>query len=505
MFLKRILSFQSGVNVQKRFLTELLYDISRKNLYCGSFSSCEDVTKYIEFLSVGNCNEADKISDSTLLFNEHVHKMYPYQIVRILNSYATLKFSNENILKAVLTRNEEMCENASPRRALELITLYRNLNLSHEQILSPLTKSLVRHMHNYSYELYALGLNSSYLNITDPIFVESLRTQISLTATELSPLNSIKNLESFSRFREESNELFDSVWNYVKDKKLSVKSVLFLLASAARIRPEKVKLLSDLLSSELEKTDLNSGEISTVLTVKNAKGIVHFKCLEAIINSIEIKLNDPDYIDIYYHIFMLSQLSLEGDLFSLEISKFWNLILGKIRQNTRGFLSPTKAIQLLYTSALRRNIHNEVIEYIKPVYQKLNLRDQELLYDSLVSLYGNSETKEKVDKAVKRILDEKMATILPLMCGNMRNVKLGTMGGKSVIYKVSEDKKLVPQKLVNEFHVLNVVNKEVKVVKSPATLMELEVVEKIHNNPESYGNKVEILIPNEKLKTKLKS
>lgn len=139
------------------------------------------------------------------------------------------------------------------------------------------------------------------------------------------------------------------------------------------------------------------------------------------------------------------------------------------------------------------------------MYQKLNLRDQELLYDSLVSLYGNSETKEKVDKAVKRILDEKMATILPLMCGNMRNVKLGTMGGKSVIYKVSEDKKLVPQKLVNEFHVLNVVNKEVKVVKSPATLMELEVVEKIHNNPESYGNKVEILIPNEKLKTKLKS
>ncbi|XP_953840.1 LOW QUALITY PROTEIN: uncharacterized protein TA06485 [Theileria annulata] len=525
----RIFSIGSIINYQRRFLTELPYNIDNKNLYCNSFASCEDVTKYIEFLSIGESNEVDKISDSTHLFNERAHKMYPYQIIRVLNSYARLKFSNENILKSVLTRCEEMCDQASPKRALELITLYRNVNLSHEQVLSPLTKSLINHMNNYSYELYTLGLNASYLNITDQIFIESLKTQILLTSKELNPLNSIKNLESFSRFRVESDELFDSVWNFVKDKVLFFSSWRQLQEYINKNLNYSRRLLEfhiDLLSSELEKSNMNSEEISTILTIKSSKGyfihiifklrIVHHQCVEAIINSIEMKVNDPNYIkdDIYYHIFKLSQILSFDETDSLfkssHICEFWKLILDKIFTNITGFLSPTKAIQLLYTiSILKRNNvidknYDEILKYIKPIWQKLNLRDQELLYDSLVSMYWSNESKGEEDIFVKRIIEEKMPTILPLMYGNMKNVKLGIKGGKNVIYKADMDKKLVPQKCVNEFYVLNVVNEGVKVVKSPETLMELEVMEKIHNDVESYTNRVEIKIPNEKLKMSLK-
>ncbi|BAM39427.1 conserved hypothetical protein [Theileria orientalis strain Shintoku] len=490
------MAYHSYRKVCRRYINIL--SSTEESININTQCNAEHVTRYIETLALVGENRTEIIEDSTNKLKDFINKLYPLQIVRVLNAYSHLNFSNENILKTVLIRNEEMCDKSSPKRALELLTLYKSLNISHELILNDLSKCLIKHMNNYSYELYNLGMNASYLNMINPVFIESYKTQTHLKLDELNQLNKIKNVASFSRFRTECAELLDIIWKN-KDN-LDIKKSILMLSTFSRLNDERYKLISyrDSLTDSVKNMELSTEDISTILTLMRANSVAHVETINTIVNWIEMKLKDENYIKTHltYHLFMLAQLVPE----KIE-KRLWSVLLSKVISNTEGFMNPKRMVQFVTTVAILKSgrliehINNEIATHIKSSYQKLNLKEQNQLYDCVFLLYGNSE-----DEVLQRIVRENRPNKLPLMYGNMKNVQLGMKGGKSVLYKTDKNGKLVAHKFVAENQALNIVNREVEMVLSPTTLLDLKVTKKLHKELEEYENEVEIIVLNERLK-----
>ncbi|UKJ88302.2 hypothetical protein MACJ_000746 [Theileria orientalis] len=220
--------------------------------------------------------------------------------------------------------------------------------------------------------------------------------------------------------------------------------------------------------------------------------------INTIVNWIEMKLKDENYIktQLIYHLFMLAQLVPER----IE-KRLWDVLLTNVLSNIEGFMNPKKMLQLVTTIAILKSgrliecTNNEIASHIKSSYQKLNLKEQNQLYDSVFILYGNSD-----EEVFQRIVMKTRPNKLPLMYGNMKNVQLGMNGGKSLLYKTDNSGKLVAQKCLAENQVLNIVNGGVKTVLSPTALLDLKVTKKLHKELEEYENEVEIIVLNERLK-----
>ncbi|UVC49537.1 hypothetical protein MACK_003375 [Theileria orientalis] len=351
-------------------------------------------------------------------------------------------------------------------------------------------------MNNYSYELYNLGMNASYLNISNSLFIESYKKQTELKMDEMNQLNGIKNVASFSRFRVECAELLDIIWKN-KDN-LDIKKSILLLSTFSRLNDERYKIISDALTDAVKHKELTTEDVSTILTVLKANSVAHMETINTIINWIEIKLKDENYIktELIYHLFMLAQLVPE----KIE-KRLWNVLLTKVLSNIEGFMNPKKMFQLVKTIAILKSenliesTYNEITTQIKSSYQKLNLKEQNQLYDSVFILCENGG-----EEVFQRILRESRPNKLPLMYGNMKNIQLGMNGWKSILYKTDKSGKLVAQKCLAENQVLNIVNGEVETALSPTALLDLKVTKKLHNELEEYENEVEIIVLNERLK-----
>lgn len=275
--------------------------------------TAENVTRRMENLALEGSYNLPTVHDECVRFREASADMTPLQIVRGMNAFTNIGFCNMELLITFGERIGDLCEHASPKRITHLLTLLKRMNITHPSVVDPLMAAVKRHLHNYVDELPYVILNTAHAGYDDEELVELFRTQVMLKFDDLGH-GTIRCAEALSRFRNKTCDVSErlKVEFMPKIKELTLKQQLYLLAAFSRYnQTTECNKLIQAISSNLSSTSLSQEAISKFLTLQKSIGVVVPKLLDVVMNEMEVRMNDSEYVNsaFPYHFYTLCKLS----------------------------------------------------------------------------------------------------------------------------------------------------------------------------------------------------
>ncbi|EKX74078.1 hypothetical protein BEWA_041160 [Theileria equi strain WA] len=466
--------------------------------HCRNLNDPENLTRYVEELALDKCNDLRLIREASLLLNDNSNKLYPLQVVRCLNAFSVLGYSDEAVLSSVIARAQELTEEASPKRLYELLTLYCSLNLSHFTILNPLIEKLKEKMNNYSLELCDICRNVSSLNITDKVLIESLSTQIELKIDDIGRRYE-KTMEGFSRLRTFSSDKLVNAYKDASIEGLSLRQKLYLLGISARLGDGRHSDIVDSIMKTFEDNKPYYSTVSLILILQRSIGVTSSRLLKLALDTMELDMNNEMCLSkqFSYWILMSAIIAQNGSERKTIIA-----VLRHILRTKDLLLSHTQMIHLLYSTALLSldeevgDVYEGLLSQVKASCRKLNIKQQGALYDSLHILSKYDQNKDPI---LEKILEDKIPSSLPIMYDETSKFKIGHIGGRSFLYQAVDNEIKSRVACINESDVLTVVDNTVQTVRSPTLRLDLQVSERLHESAEIIYKDVKVVIPNKKL------
>ncbi|GIX63106.1 pantothenate kinase 4-like protein [Babesia caballi] len=359
------------------------------------------------------------------------------------------------------------------------------------QVVDPLMDAVKRHLHHYVAELPDVILNSNHLGLTDPAQVELFRTQ-SLLHFDVLGARSIRCAEALSRYRNDTCAILDRVVDtYVpKLEELTLKQRIYLLAGLCRHNDEASRSkVTDSVLASLAATPPTPDDISKLLALQRTTGVAVPEVLDALMNAMELLLNDPRYVasTFPYHAYTASLLGRAGHPTLVALME---------RALQKGTTPSTAAAasQLLYTISLMARFLREkgvqvvedkvlkdLIAHTASCHRQLTLAQQEELYKALLSL----PTQEGLPDGLSHFVSTKIPSGLPTMCREERSLQLGTVGGVSYVYVDKKGGSSTVLVCVNESGTLTTAERIPSVAPRPCRLLYADILGCQLKNPES--------------------
>ncbi|GAB68339.1 hypothetical protein PCYB_132140 [Plasmodium cynomolgi strain B] len=125
----------------------------------------EQVIKLLSDISKERRCDAEVVKTITNHVYDFCEDFFPPQLVKILEIYTKLKYSNETLLGVVCNRVNDLFNIRSCLRVKLLTNVYKQLNLHHPVVKSPLMSQLNNNINDYKNELVSIVKNLSYLYV----------------------------------------------------------------------------------------------------------------------------------------------------------------------------------------------------------------------------------------------------------------------------------------------------------------------------------------------------
>lgn len=454
-------------------------------------SSVPSALRRVEVMALEKTHSIHRVQEESIRFSDTSNDLSPLHLIRGLHAFANIGFCNKELLVSFGERVDELCEHASPKRVLHLLTLAKRMNITHPTVAKPLLAAVKRNLHNYVEELSDAILNTSHISTDDHDLVELFRTQALLNIDAIGRA-SIRTAEALSRYRQKSCTVLD----HVKSKtipeleNLTLKQQLYLLAAFGRHsqKSECKKLLNAILHKWSSSTP-NEEDTSRILTLQSAIGVVAPKLLDAVVEDIEVRLKDTHYVNktFPYHLYTLCLL---GKTKPKTLSALLRRALDK------GVVpdSAVAASQLLCSIALSGNVDKELMEHksvqaltrqIEASHLRLSIPQQSELYGALICL------RKYIDlpPALSSFVATKLPSSIPVMCGMAPEQDIGTVGGVNYVYQEISHGSNEIFLCVNESGVLTVVEGTPSVIMRPRLSHQRDVLESLLKEHPEYSGK----------------
>ncbi|CAA9986882.1 conserved protein, unknown function [Plasmodium knowlesi strain H] len=155
---------RNGINVQHTYRESDVYRQYDHLLNIGR-KTPEQVIKLLTDISRERKCDAEVVKTITNHLYDFCEDFFPPQLVKILEIYAKLKYSNETLLGVVCNRVNDLINIRSCLRVKIMTNIYKQLNLHHPVVKSPLISQLNRNINDYKNELVSIVKNISYLYV----------------------------------------------------------------------------------------------------------------------------------------------------------------------------------------------------------------------------------------------------------------------------------------------------------------------------------------------------
>ncbi|KJP88975.1 hypothetical protein AK88_01267 [Plasmodium fragile] len=203
-----------AVNVQHAQRESDVYGQYDNLLNIGS-KTPEQVIKLLSDISKERRCDAEVVKTITNHVYDFCEDFFPPQLVKVLEIYAKLKYSNETLLGVVCNRVNDLTNIRSCLRVKIMTNIYKQLNLHHPVVKSPLMSQLNSNINDYKNELVSIVKNVSYLYV-DADTSANIINRI-LTNYEYYEKDAFTILEACSRLDNCHEVLIELVNNKVKE------------------------------------------------------------------------------------------------------------------------------------------------------------------------------------------------------------------------------------------------------------------------------------------------
>ncbi|VTZ67725.1 conserved protein, unknown function [Plasmodium chabaudi chabaudi] len=222
------------------------------------------------------------------------------QLIKVLENYVKLKYSDETLLGIVCNRIEDLVSLKSCIRTKNMINIYKQLNFHHPIVKLPLLSQLNDNINEYKNELVSIVKNISYLyadnytsnNILNRLIVNSEYYQKDLfTVLEgISRLNVCENNNTFI-------EIVNKKIKYLEDNNIccNLKDFIKFFSAYKRLNINQSTYLHSQFEKKIDNIKLISpNNISYILLAMLSSKFRHQKLSELIIINIENYVGNLD-------------------------------------------------------------------------------------------------------------------------------------------------------------------------------------------------------------------
>ncbi|EUD66509.1 hypothetical protein C922_03143 [Plasmodium inui San Antonio 1] len=286
---------------------------------------------------------------------------FPPQLIQILEIYAKLKYSNETLLGVVSNRVSDLLNIRSCRRVKIMTNVYKQLNLHHPVVKSPLLSQLNSNINDYKNELVSIVKNVSYLYV-DADTSANIMNRI-VTNYDYYDKDGFTVLEACSRLDTSHEVLIDLVNRKVKQlhsssNNCSFKDFVKFLSAYKRLGLEENTYIHSQFEKKMNKIKLLPPEnISYVLLLLLSSKLRHEGLFDLVIINMENFVNNKN-----------EQLSLEGK--NLYVAGQGENCDGVVKQQEEQF-APAAENHVRENSNNKRpplNIYNPYILHFLPFH-----------------------------------------------------------------------------------------------------------------------------------------
>ncbi|CXI17858.1 conserved Plasmodium protein, unknown function [Plasmodium berghei] len=380
------------------------------------------------------------------------------QLIKILENYVKLKYSDETLLGIVCNRIEDLVSLKSCIRTKNMINIYKQLNLHHPVVKIPLLSQLNDNINEYKNELVSIVKNISYLyvdnyttnNILNRLIVNSEYYQKDLfTIFEgISRLNECENINTFIEIVNkkikhlESNNICCNLKDFIKFfsayKRLNINQSTYLHSQFEK-KIDNIKLISQnnisyillaMLSSKFRHQKLSE---LIIINIENYVGNLDNKIMNAAYEKIYINFFSSEntirkhcnnYILNYlpFHILLLTLLNYDNNsnvlayLIGICINEYIDLYdisnLVKILYSYTILDINKKKSNKMKTKEYENNII-KIFSALENVYKSASTNDIKILYNCFLYNKDIIEKKEKLKEIFSDLLNYEPLTLLP--------------------------------------------------------------------------------------------
>ncbi|SJK86702.1 conserved Plasmodium protein, unknown function [Babesia microti strain RI] len=195
----------------------------------------DKIIKTLQHMAIRRITDINLLEDASETFFEASDRLYPLQLLKGLNSFYKLRYSNEAILSSVIGRIEDLLPINPPssKRILDLLTIFSRLNICHPGAIEPLIANLELKIQDIENELSFAISSLSQLLVHNEKTINLLAAQAILTQNNH---HLYSTFEAFSRHGIKNEELQNAVVSLMRNNKdISIKSKIKLLSAFNRI------------------------------------------------------------------------------------------------------------------------------------------------------------------------------------------------------------------------------------------------------------------------------
>ncbi|ANQ06557.1 Uncharacterized protein PCOAH_00007590 [Plasmodium coatneyi] len=258
----------------------------------------EQVIKLLSNINRERRCDAEVVKTITNHVYDFCEDFFPPQLVKILEIYAKLKYSNETLLGVVCNRVNDLVNIRSCLRVKIMINIYKQLNLHHPVVKSPLMCQLNSNINDYKNELVSIVKNVSYLYV-DADTCANIINRI-LTNYDYYDKDGFTILEACSRLDNPQEVLIDLVNRKVKQLHTNGSSCTFkdfvkFLSAYKRLGLKENTYIHDQFEKKINHIKLLPPEnISYVLLLLLSSKVRHEGLFDLVIINIENFVNSKN-------------------------------------------------------------------------------------------------------------------------------------------------------------------------------------------------------------------
>ncbi|GAW82860.1 hypothetical protein, conserved [Plasmodium gonderi] len=284
------------------------------NLHFSSYRKSDIHYQYEEMLNIGNKNPEQVISllndvcrkkrcdvEMVKCITNHIYDFsddfFCPQLVKILENYVKLKYSDETLLGIVCNRVEDLVSIRSCLRIKTLINVCKQLNLHHPIVKLRVLLELNSNINDYKNELVSILKNISYLHV-DSITCSNIINRLIINY-EYYDKDIFTIFEAFSRLDEPNERFIDLVDKKVKqiqnksDNCCNLKNFIKFLSACKRLGLKENTYLHTQFEKKINNIKLLSPQnISYILLLMLSTKFRHQGLFDLLIMNMENYVNN---------------------------------------------------------------------------------------------------------------------------------------------------------------------------------------------------------------------
>ncbi|KAF8820934.1 hypothetical protein IE077_002638 [Cardiosporidium cionae] len=316
---------------------------------------------------------------------ESADEFFPPQIVQMLQNFASIGYSDEDLIGVLVSRIDDLCENPSPKRITEMLRIFASLHFHHPLVVIPLKEKMLEKMHDFTYEIPSLLNSLALLFEHDRLSIDQLATQAFLKKDSLgSEYCSVVEKLSHHGYCHESfvSDVDQLMSSSLKPTVFSVKKSLKFYCSCLRLGyPQQAKQLRNRILTVLGEHTFSASQLATLLEEMYTMRLRDDEIQAYFIHYLENRLKNTAFVSTHCLRFM----TVLAGVSSTESSFLLTVINSNEMKRLRPSLSAYQLCQLLYDTCLllhaspnARNVimtdfFSDILSYLKRCHLQMNL------------------------------------------------------------------------------------------------------------------------------------